>query len=223
MEPTDELDAPNRRLPESRVRRFEAWSDHAFQACSIDHSDISPFRINHLRAAWNSVAQNPPSNPGRPRSTCQSGICRRISTGSSTELCQTFKCAAITCGDPVTPEGRRTGQVIPVRQWRSDAASVTGPMSSTRQIFSRRQTATSRCTPGTIARSASRIVLAECADLRRIAHTKRAAGNVRPADERRRSGIRAAQCADRDVEGQTRVLRVASRRAANQRSCVRRA
>ena len=23
-----------------------------FQACSIDHSDISPFRINDLRAVW---------------------------------------------------------------------------------------------------------------------------------------------------------------------------
>ena len=33
---------------------------HAFQACSIDHSDISPFRINELRAARTSVAQNPP-------------------------------------------------------------------------------------------------------------------------------------------------------------------
>src|SRR6476469_10397357 len=33
-----------------------------FQACSIDHSDISPFKINDLRAVWNSVAQNPPSN-----------------------------------------------------------------------------------------------------------------------------------------------------------------
>src|SRR5436305_7655849 len=32
-----------------------------FQACAIDHSGISPFRINHLRAVWNSVAQNPPS------------------------------------------------------------------------------------------------------------------------------------------------------------------
>jgi len=32
-----------------------------FQACSIDHSDISPFRINDLRAVRNSVAQNPPS------------------------------------------------------------------------------------------------------------------------------------------------------------------
>jgi hypothetical protein len=24
---------------------------HAFQACSFNHSDISPFRINHLRVA----------------------------------------------------------------------------------------------------------------------------------------------------------------------------
>jgi hypothetical protein len=35
----------------------------AFQACSIDHSDISPFRIKHLRTARNSVTQNPPSIP----------------------------------------------------------------------------------------------------------------------------------------------------------------
>src|SRR5213079_2078712 len=34
---------------------------HAFQACSIDHSDISPFRINDLRSVWNSLAQNLPS------------------------------------------------------------------------------------------------------------------------------------------------------------------
>ncbi len=34
-----------------------------FQACSIDHSDISPFRINDLRTVRNSVAKNP-SNPG---------------------------------------------------------------------------------------------------------------------------------------------------------------
>ena len=32
-----------------------------FQACLIDRSSISPFRINDLRTAWNSVAQNPPS------------------------------------------------------------------------------------------------------------------------------------------------------------------
>src|SRR2546423_8557071 len=31
-----------------------------FQACSIDHSDISPFRINKLRAVENSVAQTSP-------------------------------------------------------------------------------------------------------------------------------------------------------------------
>ena len=28
-----------------------------FQACSFNHSDISPFRINKLRAVLNSVAQ----------------------------------------------------------------------------------------------------------------------------------------------------------------------
>ena len=33
----------------------------AFQACSIDHSDISPFRINDLRAARIRISQNPPS------------------------------------------------------------------------------------------------------------------------------------------------------------------
>src|SRR4029079_7763650 len=32
-----------------------------FQACSFNHSDISPLTINHLRAVRNSVAQNPPS------------------------------------------------------------------------------------------------------------------------------------------------------------------
>ena len=36
MEPTDQLDAPNRRFPEGCVQV------HAFQACSFNHSDISP-------------------------------------------------------------------------------------------------------------------------------------------------------------------------------------
>src|SRR5690349_17822632 len=31
-----------------------------FQACSFNHSDISPFKINDLRVVRNSVAQNPP-------------------------------------------------------------------------------------------------------------------------------------------------------------------
>jgi hypothetical protein len=34
----------------------------AFQACSFNHSDISPFGINELRTILNSVAQNRPSN-----------------------------------------------------------------------------------------------------------------------------------------------------------------
>jgi hypothetical protein len=57
----------------------------AFQACSIDHSDISPldllrslgagrFRINGFRAVWNSVAQNPPSNPNAPQCRLHSGL-----------------------------------------------------------------------------------------------------------------------------------------------------
>jgi hypothetical protein len=49
----------------------------AFQACSIDHSDISPFRINHLRVVWNSLAQNPPSNPDCPRTRSDSATCER--------------------------------------------------------------------------------------------------------------------------------------------------
>jgi hypothetical protein len=34
-------------------------TETAFQACSFNHSDISPFRINDLRAAWNRIAQKP--------------------------------------------------------------------------------------------------------------------------------------------------------------------
>ena len=48
-----------------------------FQACSIDHSDISPFRINHLRAVWNGVAENPPSNPSVQRFGLDSVTCER--------------------------------------------------------------------------------------------------------------------------------------------------
>src|SRR6185295_9307375 len=46
-----------------------------FQACSIDHSDISPFRINDLRTVWNSVAQNPPSIRPVPRCDLHSTVC----------------------------------------------------------------------------------------------------------------------------------------------------
>ena len=48
------------------------------------------FRINHLRAVWNSVAQNPPSNPAGLRCDLNSGVYRRMSACSSTELCKTF-------------------------------------------------------------------------------------------------------------------------------------
>ena len=51
---------------------------HAFQACAFNHSAISPFRINHLRAVWNSVAQNPPSNPAAPRCDLDSAGYRRM-------------------------------------------------------------------------------------------------------------------------------------------------
>ena len=50
---------------------------HAFQACSFNHSDISPFRINHLQAVWNSVAQNPPLNRSGPRCRLSSAIYER--------------------------------------------------------------------------------------------------------------------------------------------------
>ena len=36
---------------------FRVARSFAFQACLIDRSSISPFRINELRAVWNSVAQ----------------------------------------------------------------------------------------------------------------------------------------------------------------------
>jgi hypothetical protein len=49
----------------------------AFQACSIDHSDISPFRINDLRAVRNSVAQNPPSRISDSICPLVPIVCRR--------------------------------------------------------------------------------------------------------------------------------------------------
>jgi hypothetical protein len=32
--------------------RSVTLAEIAFQACSIDHSDISPFRISYLRTIW---------------------------------------------------------------------------------------------------------------------------------------------------------------------------
>ena len=62
----------------------------AFQACSFNHSDISPFRINDLRAAWIRIAQNPPSHTSN-----LTGRMAPIGYGDAHEvvdiqLCQTF-------------------------------------------------------------------------------------------------------------------------------------
>src|SRR5262247_2830401 len=38
------------------------------------------FRINGLRTVWNSVAQNPPSNPAAPQMDLSSAICALAST-----------------------------------------------------------------------------------------------------------------------------------------------
>ena len=46
-----------------------------FQACSIDHSDISPFRINELQAVWNSVAQDLPSRISDLKSSMVPIVC----------------------------------------------------------------------------------------------------------------------------------------------------
>jgi hypothetical protein len=40
----------------------------AFQACSIDHSDISPFRINNLRSPVNQVSGDCDKSSSVPRS-----------------------------------------------------------------------------------------------------------------------------------------------------------
>jgi hypothetical protein len=71
----------------------------AFQACSIDHSDISPFRINDLRAVRNSVAQNAPSIPPVPPCNFDSTAYGLSVEPSSPELCKTLQCRRITYGD----------------------------------------------------------------------------------------------------------------------------
>jgi hypothetical protein len=50
----------------------------AFQACSIDHSDISPFRINQLRTVWNRIAQNLPSRTSDLRCPVAAIVCRHM-------------------------------------------------------------------------------------------------------------------------------------------------
>jgi hypothetical protein len=64
----------------------------AFQAHLIDRSSISPFKINRLRAVWNSVAQNPLSTTAVPRCNLDSAIYRRGATRASVKLCKTSFC-----------------------------------------------------------------------------------------------------------------------------------
>ena len=68
----------------------------AFQACSIDHSDISLFRIKHLRAIRNRVAQEPPFTPIRFEMSCRSNRLVTHASRREAELCQTFKSSAIS-------------------------------------------------------------------------------------------------------------------------------
>jgi hypothetical protein len=73
------------------LRYVSTWLQRiAFQACAIDHSAISPFKINDLRAAWIRIAQNPPSGISDLR-------CRTVPMGYGDarevvdiQLCQTF-------------------------------------------------------------------------------------------------------------------------------------
>ena len=62
---------------------------HAFQACSFNHSDISPFRISYLRAVGNSVAQNHPSSSAGPQMDCLqlfAELCPAIVSGIVSDL-----------------------------------------------------------------------------------------------------------------------------------------
>jgi hypothetical protein len=61
-----------------------------FQACSFNHSDISPFRINELQSVRNSVAQNLPSRTSDPRCRVDPVVCRYAQGATAAELCQTF-------------------------------------------------------------------------------------------------------------------------------------
>jgi hypothetical protein len=61
----------------------------ALQACSFNHSDISPFRINQLRTTWNGVAQNVPSRIFVSTSSATSIVSRDVREIIEDELCQT--------------------------------------------------------------------------------------------------------------------------------------
>jgi hypothetical protein len=72
-----------------------------FQACSIEHSDISSFRINELRLVRNRIAQNLPSRISDSTCPVLPNVCRHACPRREQELCQTFLSRAITYRDLV--------------------------------------------------------------------------------------------------------------------------
>ncbi len=70
-----------------------------FQACSFNHSDISPFKNQRLASGLNQDTQDP--------LLCISDVtCSTLPIAqrdarhfADAELCQTFECAEIICGD----------------------------------------------------------------------------------------------------------------------------
>ena len=73
-------------------------SGFAFQACSFNHSDISPFRINDLRAVRRSDYPTSSAIAYLFDITCESNGLRAAHSASARKLCQTSKCLEITYG-----------------------------------------------------------------------------------------------------------------------------
>ena len=87
--------------------RLVMLAEIAFQACLIDRSSISPFRINSLRAVRHSVSQ--------PSFKSHCSAMRFAINGFATtvksivvKMCQTFECRSITYGDLVQVVGGST-------------------------------------------------------------------------------------------------------------------
>ena len=78
-------------------RCLELLAAMAFQACSFNHSDISPFRINGLRSIRQTLSHTPATSEVFLGSSLQSVSSTRVAAGAR-KLCQTSQCAAITYG-----------------------------------------------------------------------------------------------------------------------------
>ena len=87
----------------------------AFQACLIDRSSISPFRIKQLRTVLNSLAQTAPSNPRHLLCDLGSSVYGPADPASSWKLCQTSECRSLTYGDSIS---------LPTVQMHLDASAT---------------------------------------------------------------------------------------------------